>query len=227
MYNVFRHLFANSTRLDATQLAHMCEGGHVLEQDERGPKVIELTTGDFLKIFRARHLISGARAYSHARRFYRNALRLNDLKIPTVHVKCLFHLDASGQTAVLYQPLVGKSLRDLIHHDIGSLANKAETLGDFLATLHLNGIHFHSLHTGNILLQPNGRFALIDISDMTIYPWPLMCITRYRSFNRLCKYREDIQCLGQDYWDRMLAQYFKSSMTSPRCQSKIGTCSHF
>lgn len=213
--------------LDETQYHHITQGGRVIEQDERGPKVILLASGDFFKLFRARHQLSGARIYSHARRFYRNALRLNDLNIPTVSVKGLYHFEESGHTAVMYEPLPGKSLREIAHAEPSLLNETAEKLGAFLAKLHLRGIHFHSLHTGNILLLPNQEFGLIDISDMSIFPWPLMCNTRYRSFKRLCKYQEDIELLGSNYWKTMLTQYYKSSYSSPLCRMKIENANPF
>lgn len=227
MFNTFTHLFAKSTLLDEAQYRRITQDGRVIEQDERGPKVIVLSNGDFFKIFRARHQFSGARVYSHARRFYRNALRLTDLNIPTVSVKALYHLEKSGHTAVLYAPLPGKSLREIAHTEPALLHATAEKLGAFLAKLHLRGIHFHSLHTGNILILPNQEFGLIDISDMSIFPWPLMCNTRFRSFKRLCKYQEDIVLLGQKYWQTMLKQYFKTSFSSPLCRIKIESLNPF
>lgn len=227
MFNSITHLFAKSTLLDEPKCQRMIQTGRVIEQDERGPKVIIMENGDFFKIFRARHQFSGTRIYSHARRFYRNALRLKDLNIPTVKVKGLYHFEKSGHTAVMYEPLPGKSLREIAHTEPALLNATAEKLGAFLAKLHLRGIHFHSLHTGNILLLPNQEFGLIDISDMSIFPWPLMCNTRFRSFKRLCKYQEDIVFLGQKYWQTMLTQYFKSSFSSPLCRIKIESLNPF
>ncbi|MGJ8620285.1 MAG: hypothetical protein ACSHWN_08125 [Methylophilaceae bacterium] len=199
----------------------MCVGGKVLEQDERGVKVIQLTTGEILKIFRVRHLISGSRIYSHARRFCRNSLRLKALNIPTVNVKQLYDLETNGQMAVLYQPLAGESISHLIKKDLSKIQATNEIFGRFLADLHAKGIHFHSLHTGNILLLPSNEFGLIDISDLTIYPWPLNCNTRLRSFKRLCKYQKDIQALGTLYWASMMHAYLNVSDCSSLCVTKL------
>jgi tRNA A-37 threonylcarbamoyl transferase component Bud32 len=221
------YFFTKSTLLTDAQLETICARGKVVEQDERGPKVIVLDNGDFLKIFRARHFFSGARVYSHARRFYRNALRLEALNIPTVKIKSLHHLKVGGHTAVIYQPLAGEPIKDLVRSNNAQLRTTDKVLGEFLAKLHFNGVHFHSLHTGNILLLPSGEFGLIDISDMTIYAWPLACNTRLRSFKRLCKYAEDIQILGEDYWHKMLHAYFGKSVSSPMCKRKIMTFNPF
>ncbi|SDK39691.1 hypothetical protein SAMN05192566_1206 [Methylophilus rhizosphaerae] len=206
-----------STLLTDDRLQALCQQGEVIERDERGIKVVRLDNGDFLKIFRARRWLSGARLYSHARRFCRNAQRLQTLDIPTVTVKSLHHLSASGHTAVIYQPLTGQTLRQLMQAELPRLTALAGALGKFLAELHDKGIHFHSLHSGNVLLTPDNRFGLIDISDMTIYPWPLMCHTRLRSFQRLGKYREEMKVLDAAFWQALIQGYQKTSGHARRC----------
>ncbi len=198
----------------------MCTGGKVLEQDERGVKVIHLTNGDILKIFRVKRLLSGTNIYSYARRFCRNAKRLARLNIPTVNIKTLFHFENGHNTAVLYQPLEGDTLRQIIHRDAYDL-KLAERMADFLAELHQKGIHFHSLHTGNVVQAPEGHLGLIDISDMSIYAWPLFCNTRVRSFKRLCKYQDDINKLGVTFWNLLLDKYFAKSQLSKACQMRV------
>ncbi len=198
----------------------MCKGGKVLEQDERGVKVIQLTSGEILKIFRVKRLLSGTNLYSYARRFCRNARRLARLDIPTVTIKNLFHFESSNNTAVLYHPLEGKTLRQIIYHNDFDLT-LADVMGDFLAELHQKGIHFHSLHTGNVVQTSAGDLGLIDISDMSIYAWPLFCSTRVRSFKRLCKYQDDIRKLGTTFWSQFLDRYFDKSQLSRVCETKI------
>jgi tRNA A-37 threonylcarbamoyl transferase component Bud32 len=221
MIEFLKDFYFPSQLLTDNDFNKMCVGGKVLEQDERGVKVIQLTNGEILKIFRVRRWFSGARVYSHARRFCRNALRLRLLDIPTVNVKSLFHLEKSGHSAVLYQPLAGETFRHLVRHDLGRIQTANITFGLFLADLHKKGIHFHSLHTGNILLLPNNQFGLIDISDMTIYPWSLGCSTRIRSFKRLCKYQTDFEVLGKMYWKTMMQAYINASNCSYACVNKL------
>jgi hypothetical protein len=48
---------------------------------------------------------------------------------------------------------------------------------------------------GNVLLCPDGRFGLIDISSMKIFPWPLWANTRMRNFVHLFRYPQDLQIL--------------------------------
>lgn len=217
----FKHFFHSSRLLLDRDMDALCAEGKVLEKDPRGIKVVLLTNGNILKIFRARNLFSGTRVYSHARRFCRNAARLDDLGIPTVKIDTLFHLEKSGHTAVLYKPLEGESIRNLVKQDQNRIQQTASRFGVFLSTLHEKGIHFHSLHTGNILLLPNNDFGLIDVSDMTIYPWALNCSTRLRSFKRLCKYQEDFRMLGLNYWQDMLSAYLSAGDLRSVCKEQL------
>jgi hypothetical protein len=210
----------SSELLSADALQSMLAGGDVLEQDERGYKVVRLQSGDMLKIFRVRHKISGARIYSHARRFMRNAERLRKLGVSTVACKHLYHFANSTDTAVLYTPLAGYTVKKLVD---GHLLNQemATALGAFIANLHQLGIHFRSLHMGNILVMPDGQYGLIDISDMSIYPWPLFCNTRMRNFRHLCRYPDDIARLGKLCWESLLQGYFASSQLGTTCESML------
>lgn len=209
-----------SALLGVEALNSMLSGGEVLEQDERGYKVVRLQTGDILKIFRVRHKISGARIYSHARRFMRNAERLQKLGVSTMVCKQLYHFNNSSDTAVLYSPLVGYTVKKLLD---GHLLNQemAMALGVYIARLHQLGIHFRSLHMGNIVVMPDGQYGLIDISDMSIYPWPLFCNTRVRNFRHLSRYPEDIKRLGKLSWESLQEGYFSAAQLGNACESKL------
>jgi hypothetical protein len=209
-----------SELLSPEALDTMLTGGEVFEQDERGYKVVRLQTGDILKIFRVRRKISGARIYSHARRFMRNAERLHKLGLNTVVCKRLYHFANSTDTAVLYSPLAGYTVKKLLD---GHLLNQemAMALGIFIARLHQLGVHFRSLHMGNILVMPDGQYGLIDISDMSIYPWPLFCNTRVRNFRHLCRYPDDITRLGKLSWESLQEGYFTSGQLGTACESKL------
>lgn len=218
--------YFKSQLLGKNEFAEMCRIGQLIEQDERGIKVLRFQNGDYLKIFRPRRRFSGAQLFSHARRFCRNAARLQALQIRTVRIQKLFYFEDNPHAAVLYSPLAGETLRGLVregNYDADAIAGK---LGQFMAMLHAKGVHFHSLHTGNVVLTPQGEFGLIDISDMSIYPWPLFCNTRIRSFKRLCRYREDILLLGKPFWSEMLTQYFMAAGVGERCKAKISDSSY-
>jgi hypothetical protein len=137
-----------------------------------------------------------------------------------VQCKRLYHFANSTDTAVLYAPLAGYTVKKLVEADLLN-REMAMALGMFIARLHQLGIHFRSLHMGNILVMPDGQYGLIDISDMSIYPWPLFCNTRIRNFRHLCRYPDDIRKLGQLSWSGVLDGYFSSGNLSSKCKAKI------
>ncbi len=217
----FSSFFSHKSELLAqSEFEAMCEGGTVLEKNEYGAKVVALKNGDIIKLFRIKHLVSGARLYSYARRFCRNAVRLQARGIPTVEIKKLYHFDNGVNSAVLYKPLPGKTLRQ-IAGTAEVTEELARSLAIFLSRLHQEGIHFHSLHAGNVVVTPEGEIGLIDISDLTVYPWSLFCNTRVRSFKRICRYPEDIKRFGQHYWQLLIQHYFEVSGLRKPCEKKV------
>jgi hypothetical protein len=199
--------WAQSQLLMPHDFEKMQTGAEVLERDPRGIKVLKLENGNILKVFRIRSRISSTYLYSYARRFCRNARRLQKLAIPTMEIKQLFHFSDSNNTAVLYEPLPGETLRKLAY--AGELSDEAcAELGQFIAKLHDDGVHFRSLHLGNIVLTPFRELGLIDISDMSIYPWRLLASTRIRNFRHLWRYPKDFQMLGEKKWLIVERAYF-------------------
>jgi len=195
-------------------------GAEILGEDPRGIKVLKLQDGNILKIFRIRNRISSAYLYSYARRFCRNASRLQKLAIPTIKIKQLFHFSDSSNAAVSYEPLPGETLKKLIH--AGELSDKlCADLGKFIAKLHNDGVHFRSLHLGNIVLTPSGALGLIDISDMSIYSWGLLTSTRIRNFRHLWRYPKDIQALGEKKWLIIENAYFSHCRLTDGSTRKI------
>lgn len=207
----------HSHLLSDAQFAAMQIDAKILEQDERGVKVLLLANEHILKIFRLRGFFTSSRIYSNARSFCRNAERLEKLGIPTVSIIQLYHFEKSSNTAVLYAPLAGETIRNLL--DSNPLTDETcLKLGAFIARLHGLGIHFKSLHFGNIVLTPSGELGLIDIADMRIFPWQLQFKTRVRSFKRIIRYQEDLEKVGENRWMILLQAYignaqlnFKSS----------------
>jgi len=74
----------------------------ILEQDGHGIKIVRLSNGNILKIFRIKSLISIARIYSYARQFCNRTSTLKSLNVPTVTI---LSPDWNHKSAVEYQPL--------------------------------------------------------------------------------------------------------------------------
>lgn len=206
-----------SQLMTQAELARLQASGKTLEQDERGIKVTLLPDGNMLKVFRLRGWFSSSLIYSNARSFCRNAQRLHERNIPTVNIIKLIHFKRSTNTAALYQPLAGKTLNTLVKNNQLTV-HHCEALGIFIANLHEQGIHFKSLHFGNIVLSPQGDLGLIDIADMRIFPWALHTSTRLRGFKRLFRYQQDIKLLGMDNLAMMINAYVHAANISVKQQ---------
>jgi hypothetical protein len=209
-------------------------GATVLELDPRGFKVLKLANGNILKLFRLRRRWSVARWVGYAQRFCNNAVRLKRLAIPTVDIVTCYLVSDEQQLnhlpspitfkaprvsnthtyAVEYIPLPGKTLKELLL--AGQLGDAhIKQLGAFIADLHHKGIHFRSLHLGNVVLTPEGDMGLIDIADMRIYPWSLWFSTRLRSFRHVTRYAKLNAQFGEANWQLLINAYLVSvDMTS-------------
>ncbi|WP_229007003.1 hypothetical protein [Methylophilus sp. Leaf408] len=215
--------------------AQHLDDARVIERDPRGIKVVQLPNGDYLKVFRLRHRFSWARFQGYAQRFSKNAFKLVKLGIPTVKVidcyevknaslldypqsvnghKKAEDLEASSHTfAVHYAPLAGETLKTLLDQQQLETHHVVQ-LGAFIAELHKKGIHFRSLHLGNIVLTTEGKMGLIDIADMKIYPWSLWFRTRLRSFRHLTRYARINAPFGLSNWAILLDSYFEHAKLS-------------
>jgi len=173
----------------AQQLESWLATGMVLEKDARGPKVVALESGLFLKIFHTRRHRFLARLQPAAKRFAKNAERLLQKNIPAPAVVELLWLDReSGLSACLYQPLLGQSIEQLYQQSPQQVRTLLPSLANFIRQLHQRGIYFRSLHLGNILLLPDGRHGLIDILDLKSQASPLNDWRVRRNFQHLKRY---------------------------------------
>ncbi|MBK3866159.1 toluene tolerance protein [Pseudomonas stutzeri] len=173
----------------AQELESWLATGKVLEKDARGPKVVALENGLFLKIFHTRRHPILARLQPAAKRFARNVERLARFAIPAPQLCEQFWLDYPGSlSACLYQPLPGESIEQLYRRQPEQVEKLLPELAAFIRRLHYLGIYFRSLHLGNIILLPQGGFGLIDILDMQFKRGALNSWQVRRNFQHLTHY---------------------------------------
>ncbi|MCG4452267.1 toluene tolerance protein [Pseudomonas sp. MMS21-TM103] len=173
----------------AQELESWLTSGKVLEKDARGPKVLALPDGHFLKIFHTRRHPLLARLRPAAKHFARNAHLLNALGIATPTVTETFWLDPkSGLSGCLYRPLPGTSLESLYTASPEAFNDLLPRLAIFIRTLHRKKIYFRSLHLGNILLLPDDSFGLIDFLDLKRNVLPLSAWHTKRNLKHLESY---------------------------------------
>lgn len=218
-------------------LAKSLEGAQAIELDPRGFKVLRLANGHIIKLFRLRNQWSLARWYGYAQRFCANAKRLHRLHIPTVAILNLYLTNdevfsalpapimfkpkknqALKTYAVEYAPLPGNTLKDLLLKQ-ALKTEHVEQLGAFIARLHSVGVHFRSLHLGNIVLTPEHEMGLIDVADMRIYPWALWFNTRLRSFRHVTRYAKLNAEFGAHNWQRLIDSYIQHAQLSSKQSS--------
>jgi hypothetical protein len=173
----------------AEELECWIAGGQVLERDARGPKVIKLIDGRFLKIFHTRRAAPLARLQPPAQKFARNALLLQQQGFAVPCIAEVLWIDRqNGLSACLYHPLEGRSLEQLLKANPAAIEQLLPELARFIFQLHVKRIYFRSLHLGNILLLSEGRFGLIDFLDLRRKMLPLTRWQIRRNFRHLENY---------------------------------------
>ena len=173
--------------IEHQEFLEMKAGAEVLEADAHGEKVLRLSDGTMLKLFRRKRLISSAAWYPYAQRFVQNAVSLRERGIPVPEVIAAMRVPSVKRDAVHYRPLEGETLRSMIRDGLDSetesrLKNK---FTEFVIHLHALGIYFRSLHLGNVILTPAGELGLIDFSDLRVYGRPLPGFMRRRNIQRM------------------------------------------
>ncbi|MGN8274231.1 O-antigen ligase family protein [Pseudomonas sp. SMN5] len=207
-YRARRLLNIPVEQLTPQALETLSAGAQVIESDGLGPKVLRLSGGDFLKLFRARRWYTSGGFNPYSERFAVNSLLLRNLGIQSPTILALYHLK-DGSSAVHYVPLPGMTLRQALQGASAPAQRHAlvRGFGRFLAQLHERGVYFRSLHMGNVLVLDNGEFGLIDIADMYVYPSSLRLALRQRNLRHMRRYKEDYGWLFEQHLDALLDGY--------------------
>jgi len=184
------HYLKNMQQLTHTKYLALCYNATPLVRNRYGDKVLQLSNGQILKLFRVKHLISSARIRSHAIRFALNAGKLADRDIRTVSVQTVYNIPSISRTAVQYRPIEGVPLCDHLKK-MPFTPELTEHLAMFMARLHAQGIYFRAIHFANIIVLPNGGFGLIDVDNMKIGKKALNLSKRLKNFRQFTKYEKD------------------------------------
>lgn len=165
----------------------MRKGAEVLERDPHGEKVLRLTDGSILKLFRRKRLLSSAAWSPYAQRFADNAAVLARMGIAVPEIIAVFRVQELARDAVHYRPLPGLTLREMVRAGINPELERRlkDKLTRLVIFLHDQGVYFRSLHIGNVVCTPEKELGLIDFSDLRIHPWPLGKYLRARNVRRM------------------------------------------
>lgn len=177
--------------LDKPAWIALRDAGEIIEQGEHGVKVVRCNNGDFIKVFRIKRRFTLAQIFNPAREFCKKVEGLRQRGIDTLEPTDLYRFTHVPRWAVRYRPLQGETVRGLIQAEQLTPRLIAE-LGQFIAHLHNKGIYFRSLHPGNVVLQPNGQFGLIDVLDchFRFFHRPLNQWQRERNFQHFLRYED-------------------------------------
>ncbi len=167
----------------------------VLSADGYGDKVLRLTDGNALKLFRSKRIVSSANLFPYAVRFAKNVDQLHEKNIKTVEWLTLWNIPHLQRTAVEYQPLLGTSLREIAAKERQLPFDLIVKFAEFIAVLHEKGVYFRSLHLGNVLLLTSLQMGIIDCADMRIKSGSLSVGLRVRNFRHLMRYKQDLESL--------------------------------
>jgi len=188
--------------LTQSEFKTLSSNATVIELDGLGPKVLKLTDGSFLKLFRKRPLLSRETLKPYAKRFAENSARLKQLGFSSPKIIGVYRLvDPINKTAVHYWPLPGQTLRQTLRNsDAERRQELIELFGELLAKLHTNGVYFRSVHLGNVLVKPDGQLGLIDLADMRISRFALSSSKRQRNLKHMQRYSEDQEWLFKEHF---------------------------
>jgi len=205
--------------LSAQQYQSMRSGAKVLSADQHGDKVLLTPDGRVIKLFRRKRWLSSTLWNPYAQRFARASRRLREIGVPAVQVEGVYRIPNIRRHAVVYPLLAGETLRDAVA-DPDRCAELVLGLAEFLARLHSLGVYFRAIHFGNVLVQPNGSFALIDVSEVQFRRrfgpgW------RARNFKPLVSYSEDAAAIQSAGADRFVRTYLDRATLSNDSRSVL------
>ncbi|MCD4866522.1 lipopolysaccharide kinase InaA family protein [Pseudomonas sp. PLB05] len=191
--------------LEHSRYLELRDAAQVVEADHHGDKVLRLTDGSYLKLFRRKRLLTSAALFPYAQRFADNARQLAERGIPCPRVLEVYRAASLQRDLVHYSPLPGDTLRQLRNSPQATALRPA--LGGFIAELHDSGVYFRSLHLGNVVLTPDGELGLIDIADLRCHARRLPLRLRVRNFHHLLRYSEDRDWLFEPGREPFLRAY--------------------
>lgn len=158
---------------------HLIKDGEVLQYTQGEPAVVINASGTrVIKIWHRQKGFSSDRLWPYGYRFCFNSKKLLGLGIEAPRVERYVVVRESGAHVVIYQYLPGESVQKLAEQ---GCPVPEQALAAFLAELHNKGIYFRSIHPGNILMLQEGRFALLDVTDVRFYSRPLSLRLRVRN----------------------------------------------
>ena len=210
----------DKSRISQAAFDDIVASARVLSGDPGGPCILVLPDNRFLKIFRPARWLSSSRFVPYARRFERAAHSLATRGIRTVTVESSFKIHGTGRTGIIYRPVPGIDMRQAL---LGPARRESllSRLAEYFADLHAKGVFFHSMHLGNIIVDPKGQFGLVDITRVGFVRRRLDRGRRARSFKPIFNHPEDQAHLASFGYERFFKLYMAAARLATRDQDRF------
>lgn len=183
------------------------------------PKVFVDQQDNIIKLFYPKkRLLTSTRFRPQAIKFQSNIDRLRQYGYTVPAIKTMQYCRELNTYLVHYPKIIAEDVRTLVKAGQLNLINEVAQL---LAELHQKGIIFRAIHLENLMIQPNGKFALIDISDVKFKYRPLGFYSRYRNFVHLFSNPTDRAFWRQYGYEQFLQLYFAAAKLTPAAERLI------
>ncbi len=198
--------------LTDAQLADLVSRSSLLEGEVSKPKVLLDADGYIYKFFyQPSRKLSSRTLFPPFKQFVKNSQTLSKRNVQTVSVCDTMTAQDKRFDAIRYQAIEGHDFREHLKQSDHSAISM---IVDIMAELHHQGVFFRAIHLGNILHQPNGDYALIDISDCWFSFGQLNAFKRARNLAHLMNYHSDKSYFSHYGNDRFLNEYAIKSKLS-------------
>lgn len=198
----------------------LIEGARVLAGGHRGPSVFLTPDDKVVKLFRQKGLLSSNRLWPYARRFERNARRLKALGFHSVTAEKVAKCRDLDAYFVVYPLLPGATIRELAGR-VDEQQRALARLPDYLCALHHAGVYYTALHLGQVLVQADRSFALLDIASTQFRRRPISVNNRLGNFFNILRYAEDHASLTRYGLTRFFGDYLQCCQLGEKRRAKL------
>ena len=192
------------------EFEHEVKGAKVLESDPLGPRVYLTSEKKIVKVFRPKRGLTSDLLSPYALRFKRASVRLAQRGVDAAAVELLGRCREMKLYFVVYPLLPGSSIRAL-NTNLEQQTEAMARLPAYICRLHQQGVFFRGFHLGNIIWQPNERFALIDFQAIKFRNKAISIDERVKFFRNVLRYPQDYQLIKQGGVEAFFGQYLQCS----------------
>jgi hypothetical protein len=195
--------------LSLSEFDELARGSTALVTDNAGEGlVIQTPTGDIIKKMPFRKGLR-ARFFPRARRFRRNGRRLTRLGFQAVEVKDMYTFNDRNCHVIVYQKISGRSLAEFLEANKDAAVRREILLrvASYYEQLHSKGVYCRPTHFRNIIICPDGSFALIDVQNIRFRPVALDPWSRSTCFKNIFKYEIDARYVVEIGTNEFLETY--------------------